>query len=322
MSAQAHALAKPYDDDPATATCAADVLSGLGATPKRLPPKYFYDATGSALFEEITRLPEYYPTRTELGILRERGGEIAALIPDGAALVEFGAGATTKARLLLASGTFGAYVPVDISGQFLNAQARQLRADLPGLPVHPVTADFTTSFVLPKPVQAMPKAGFFPGSTLGNFSHGQAREFLARTCRLLTGGGLLIGIDLVKDVSTLLRAYDDPQGVTAAFNLNLLRRANRELGADFDLSGFRHRAVYDARLQRIEMNLVSRRPQAVTLLGRRFDFAEGAFIHTESSHKYTVEGFRDMARAAGFEPGPVWTDPQRLFSVHWLKSPA
>ncbi|MGB3271710.1 MAG: L-histidine N(alpha)-methyltransferase [Xanthobacteraceae bacterium] len=322
MSAQAHALAKPYDDDPATATFAADVLSGLGATPKRLPPKYFYDATGSALFEEITRLPEYYPTRTELGILRERGAEIAALIPDGAALVEFGAGATTKARLLLASGTFGAYVPVDISGQFLNAQARQLRADLPGLPVHPVTADFTTSFVLPKPVQAMPKAGFFPGSTIGNFEPHEAVRFL-RSVRTILGAEawLIVGVDLEKDEHILAAAYNDAAGITARFDLNLLARINHELAGTFDLAAFRHRAIYNRERHRIEMHLVSCKTQTARVVGRSIAFREGETIHTENSYKYSHERFAALAREAGWTPHASWTDRDVTFSVHALRAP-
>ncbi len=321
MSAQAHALAKSRHDDATTATFAADVLSGLTAQPKRLPPKYFYDATGSALFEEITRLPEYYPTRTELGILGERGAEIAALIPSGAALIEFGAGATTKARLLLASGTFGAYVPVDISGEFLNAQARQLRADLPELPVYPVTADFTASFALPKPVQAMPKAGFFPGSTIGNFEPHEATAFL-RSVRAILGqdAWLIVGVDLEKDERILAAAYNDAAGVTARFDLNLLARINHELGGTFDLDAFRHRAIYNRERHRIEMHLISRKAQEVRVEGRRIAFRAGETIHTENSYKYSLERFAALARGAGWTPHASWTDRDVTFSVHALRA--
>jgi dimethylhistidine N-methyltransferase len=322
MSAQAQALAKSRNDDSSNAIFAADVLMGLAAQPKRLPPKYFYDAVGSALFEEITRLPEYYPTRTELGILRERSREITALVPQGAALIEFGAGATTKARRLLASGAFGAYVPVDISGEFLNAQARQLRADLPGLPVYPITADFTAAFVLPKPVQAMPKAGFFPGSTIGNFEPHEAASFLRSTRAILgRGAWLIVGVDLEKDERILAAAYNDTAGVTARFDLNLLARINHELGGTFDLDTFRHRAIYNRERHRIEMHLVSRKAQEVRVQGRSIAFRQGETIHTENSYKYSLDRFARLAREAGWTPHASWTDGDATFSVHALRAP-
>jgi dimethylhistidine N-methyltransferase len=319
MSAQANVLAKPDERDPATQLFAEDVLSGLAATPKRLPPKYFYDATGSALFEEITRLPEYYPTRTELGILRARGDEIAALMPKGAALIEFGAGATTKARLLLATGAFGAYVPVDISGEFLHTQARQLRADLPGLPVYPVAADFTAAFALPTPVRDMPKAGFFPGSTIGNFEPHEAVRFL-RSVRAILGhdAWLIVGVDLEKDERVLAAAYNDAAGVTARFDLNLLARINHELAGTFELDAFRHRAIYNHERHRIEMHLVSRKPQTARVAGHSIAFREGETIHTENSYKYSLERFAALAREAGWTPHASWTDRDVTFSVHAL----
>lgn len=302
---------------------AADVITGLTHQPKYLAPKYFYDAAGSQLFEDITRLAEYYPTRTELGILRDHGAEIAAFVPDGAALVEFGAGATTKVRLLLEHGALanrlGAYVPVDISGDFLRQQAAELRADLPELAILPVAADFTTAFALPAEIDTMPRAGFFPGSTLGNFEPHEAAAFL-RGARAILGHGarLIIGIDLEKDVRLLEPAYDDAAGVTARFNLNLLTRINRELGGDFELAAFAHRALYRRERHRIEMHLVSRGAQNVHLLGRTFSFADGETIHTENSYKYSLPRFAALAHEAGWAVLKSWTDPARLFAVHVL----
>lgn len=298
---------------------ARDVVQGLARQPKRLPPKYFYDARGSDLFEQITKLPEYYPTRSELSILRDRASEIAALIPHGAALVEFGAGAFTKARIVLGAANIAAYVPVDISAEFLNAQARTLRFDFPRLEVHPIAADFTAPFALPPPLRPLPKVGFFPGSTLGNFEPDDAVRFL-RQIRGILGedARLLIGIDLEKDEQLLLPAYDDTAGVTARFNLNLLARINRELGGDFDLSAFTHRALYNEARHRIEMHLVSRKPQTVRLLGQRFAFRTGESIHTENSYKFSLARFQAMAHSAGWRSQTCWTDAARLFSVHAL----
>ncbi len=298
---------------------ARDVLAGLARNPKRLSPKYFYDAAGSELFEDITRLPEYYPTRTELRILRDRAAEIAAFIPDGAAIVEFGAGATTKARMLVSSCRVGAYVPVDISGTFLNAQAAELRVDFPRLRVDPVVADFTTPFALPDAIEDMPKVGFFPGSTLGNFESQEARQFLISARDILGAGArMLIGVDLEKDTAALTAAYDDAAGVTARFNLNLLVRINRELGGDFDLSSFAHRAIYNGKRHRIEMHLVARGEQSVRVLGNSFTFRAGESIHTENSYKYSVARFRALADAAGWTTLQSWTDPDAMFSVHAL----
>jgi dimethylhistidine N-methyltransferase len=298
---------------------ARDAIEGLTKQPKQLPPKYFYDAAGSDLFEQITKLPEYYPTRTELSILRERAGEIGAMIPRGAAMIEFGAGAFTKARILLAEAEVAAYVPVDISGDFLNAQARELRFDFPRLEVHPIAADFTAPFALPAALQTMPKVGFFPGSTLGNFEPHEASAFL-RGARTILGSGatLLIGIDLEKDDRVLTAAYNDQAGVTARFNLNLLQRINRELGGDFDLAGFVHRAIFNRERHRIEMHLISRRTQTVRLLGRTISFRAGESIHTENSYKYSVARFTAVAQGSGWTPKAMWTDADGLFSVHAL----
>lgn len=300
---------------------ARDAISGLNRQPKVISPKYFYDETGSHLFEEITRLPEYYPTRTELRILREHSADIADSIPENAALVEFGAGATTKIRLLLQAHRCAAYVPVDISGDFLNEQAEVLRADYPQLEIYPVAADFTRLFQLPGQIQNRPKVGFFPGSTIGNFDPIDAESFL-RSARAILGDGatMIVGVDLEKDESTLRAAYNDASGVTAKFNLNLLKRMNRELGANFDPAAFDHRAIYNRRLHRIEMHLISRTAHAVRMLGRTFSFRTDESIHTESSYKYSVPRFQELARRAGWSPDKVWTDAQNMFSVHALRA--
>lgn len=298
---------------------ARDVLDGLSQQPKRLAPKYFYDLAGSALFEQITQLPEYYPTRTELDILRARSKDLRSIIPRGAALVEFGAGATTKVRLLLESSEFAAYVPVDISGDFLNEQAAELRRDFPSLKVYPVTADFTAPFKLPEEVAAMSKVGFFPGSTLGNFEPHEASRFL-RTAREILGAGaeMILGIDLEKNERILHAAYNDAAGVTGRFNMNVLARINAELGGNFDLEGFTHRAIYNRERHRIEMHLISRKAQTVRVMGRSFNFRTGESIHTESSYKYSLERFTALAQGAGWTPKASWTDADQMFSVHAL----
>jgi dimethylhistidine N-methyltransferase len=319
MNVHAPALAEAQRFDEPTSVFARDVIHDLSRAPKRLSPKYFYDATGSELFEQITVLPEYYPTRTELSILRHHGPAISSIIPDGAALVEFGAGSTTKVRLLLGTCRLGAYVPVDISGDFLNAQADALRADYPGLAVHPVTADFTAAFELPEAVRGMPKVGFFPGSTLGNFEPGEACTFLKSARRILGDDSrMIIGVDLEKDERTLYDAYNDAAGVTAAFNLNVLHRINRELGGDFDVGAFIHRAIYNRDRHRIEMHLISKKALTAEVLGNKFSFRPGESIHTENSYKYSVERFALLARVSGWRLTESWTDEAGLFSVHAL----
>lgn len=298
-----------------------DVLQGLAQPQKSLPAKYFYDDAGSDLFEAITRLPEYYPTRTEFAILDAAGAEIAAALPRGAALVEFGSGSTAKVRRLLRHLTdLAAYLPVDVSASFLHAQAAGLRADFPGLRIEPVAADFTRPFSLPADLGDAPRAGFFPGSTIGNFEPAEAARLLRQFGAILGAGAVLVvGVDLAKDHAVLEAAYDDAAGVTAAFNRNVLRRINRELGGTFDLDAFAHRAVFNPQASRIEMHLVARAAQTVAVSGRRFAFAAGESIHTENSYKYTPESFQALAAAAGWEPVQVWTDPQALFSVHALR---
>lgn len=319
MNIHVGASAKALQRDESVSGFADDVLEALSRQPKKLSPKYFYDVAGSELFEQITVLPEYYPTRVELSILRERATDIRAFIPSGAALVEFGAGSTTKVRLLLDVCDFAAYVPVDISGDFLNAQAIALRADVPALAVLPVTADFTAPFRLPEAVAAMPKVGFFPGSTLGNFEPHEASAFL-RTARDILGDGarMILGVDLEKDERVLAAAYNDASGVTAKFNLNVLVRINRELGGNFDLSGFTHRAIYNRERHRIEMHLISRKAQTVRVLGRGFSFRAGESIHTESSYKYSIDRFRALAAGSGWRTQASWTDTAGMFSVHAL----
>lgn len=299
-----------------------DLRRALAAPPHAISPKYFYDAEGSRLFDRICELPEYYPTRTERGILSACAAEIAEQTGTGGDLVEFGAGSCSKVRLLLDALRPRRYVPIDISTEHLEGAAAQLASEHPGLLVLPLAADYTATMRLPPPLAGAPRIGFFPGSTIGNFTPAEALQFLRGAARLLRGGGLLLGADLVKDPAVLHAAYSDAQGVTAAFNLNLLARANRELGTDFDLDRFWHSAFYNAALQRIEMHLVSRERQQVHLAGEVYTLDAGQALHTENSHKFSIEGLRRLARQAGFEPGPAWTDPDHLFSVHWLRAPA
>jgi len=297
------------------------LLAGLMASPKNLPCKFFYDEAGSMLFDRICDLPEYYPTRTELALLEARAEDFAALIGPDAELVEFGAGAGRKVRLLLdALERPRAYLPIDISGDYLQGVADKLDTDYPELRVRPIVADYTKPFALPAKTPGARRIGFFPGSTIGNFPRPDAVAFLRMAADKLAGGGLLIGVDLVKDPAILHAAYNDSAGVTSAFNKNILQRANAELGADFDLDGFAHHAFYDPRAQRIEMHLVSLARQRVRLLGHDILFAEGETTHTEDSHKYTLDGFRALATEAGFKPRAAWTDPDRLFSIHWLEA--
>ncbi|MBL8472207.1 MAG: L-histidine N(alpha)-methyltransferase [Rhodocyclaceae bacterium] len=295
-------------------------LAGLSANPRSVPPKYFYDAAGSALFDRICDLPEYYVTRTEIGILRERAADIADCIGPAAQIIEFGAGSVLKIRLLLdALHAPAGFVPIDISGTHLQAAARTLRRDYPGLAITPLVGDFTAPLVLPPLPPGARRVGFFPGSSIGNFTPCEAQRFLRQAAHMLRGGGLLIGADLVKDPAVLHAAYNDAQGVTAAFNRNLLERARRELNASVDVSAFDHYAFYNVPQQRVEMHLVSRRRQRISVAGQHFEFGPGSAIHTENSCKYTLDGFRALAVAAGFKPGPVWCDERQWFSLQWLQ---
>jgi dimethylhistidine N-methyltransferase len=297
------------------------MLAGLAQTPKETPCKYFYDQEGSRLFDAVCGLPEYYQTRTETALLARHAGEIAALIGADAQIVEFGAGSLRKARLLLnAVRNPRGYTPVDISGDYLLGVTRALAADYPTLALQPLVADFTAPLTIPGLPGATRRAGFFPGSTIGNFRPDSATALLRRLRASLDGGGLLVGVDLVKDPARLHAAYNDSAGITAAFNKNLLVRANRELGADFDANAFAHYAPYNPLAHRVEMYLVSLKRQSVGFGGQRFDFARGEPVHTEDSHKYTIENFREMAARAGFAPRAVWYDDDKLFSLHWLES--
>ena len=307
---------------PPTGSFAADVIQGLSRPQKELSAKYFYDAEGSRLFEAITELPEYYPTRTELALLQAKAGEMAKAIPDGAALVEFGSGASTKTRVLLdAAPQLGVYVPIDISKSALDEAAASIARDYPSLPVAPQVDDFTTALSLPQETEGRPRVGFFPGSTIGNFRPAEVVSFLKGAHRLLgEGAGFLVGIDIAKDEQTLVAAYDDAQGVTAAFNMNLLTRMNRELDGNFDLSAFKHRAVWNPVDSRVEMHLVSLRDQEVKVAGKVFDFAAGETIHTENSYKFTVEGFSSLAEQAGWKLERRWESPAPSFAMVLLRA--
>jgi dimethylhistidine N-methyltransferase len=296
-------------------------LAGLTATPKTLPPFLLYDAAGVALFEKITRLPEYYVTRTELALLDQVAGEIAGLAETASVLVEYGASDEAKAARLLdaAPAKFHAYMPIDVAAGAMEAMARRLRLSHPRLRVHPFCGDFLRPIVLPDSVRKLPRFGFFPGSTIGNLDPEGARAFLKQAALTLgEGAWLIVGVDLRKDENILVPAYDDAQGVTAAFNLNLLHRLNREAGADFDPRAFAHRAIWNAKDSRIEMHLESLRPQRAHLAGVEIRFAAGETIHTENSYKHTVGGFQSLAESAGWRARHVWVDRDGLFSIHAL----
>ena len=299
-----------------------DVFEGLSREQKELPCKYFYDDRGSELFNTICGLDEYYPTRTETALLQAHGREMADLIGPGVCLIEFGCGSLLKTRLLLdALRSPAAFVPIDISADHLLQSAAALAADYPNLEVLPVAADFTRPVKLPDKARKASenRIGFFPGSTIGNFDHAGAADFLATVANMVGGGGaLLIGVDLKKDEDILVRAYDDAQGVTAAFNRNVLERINRELGGCFDIETFRHRALYNGAEGRIELHLVSEKDQTVTVHDRDFTFTEGETIHTENSYKYHVEEFSSLAAGAGFRSARTWVDGDGLFSLHYL----
>lgn len=302
-------------------TFARDVVNGLGRARKAIPAKYFYDGIGSRLFDRICGLREYYPTRTEMAILKGHRAEFARLIGDDACLVEFGGGSLAKVRVLLdALPRLKAFVALDISRDHLLDAATALATDYPRLKVAAVCADFTRPVALPEVAQRRRKVGFFPGSTIGNFEPEHAVDFLRTAAGDLgRGGGLLIGVDLVKDTKVLEAAYNDADGVTAGFNLNLLSRINRELCGSFEPRFFRHRAFWNEQASRIEMHLESKRRQRVHVAGRAFLFDDGETIHTENSYKYTLEGFHALAEEAGWRPVRTWTDPKQLFSLHYLE---
>ncbi len=307
--------------DAALSEFAEDVVAGLSAQPRTLPCKYFYDARGSDLFEAITDLPEYYPTRTEIGILHDRARDICAQLAPGSALIEYGSGSSIKTEILLVAGDFAAYAPIDISPSAVDGAARRLRRRFPDLHIEPVVADFIGDFSLPASLDGLPRAGFFPGSTIGNFAPADARALLRRMARQLgPGAKLIIGVDLRKSPDILIPAYDDAQGVTAAFNKNLLVRLRDELGAEIDVDGFRHRAVWNARDSRIEMHLEATCPQTIRVAGHDVAFEAGETIHTENSCKYGIADFEEIARAAGWRALETFVDAGNLFSVRVLEA--
>jgi len=309
------------DMAPSTQQFLRDVRQGLQSEPKSLPCKYLYDERGSQLFDDICELDEYYPTRTELAIMREHGAEMGERLGRGCVLVEYGSGSSLKTRLLLEHLiTPAAYVPVDISKEHLEQSARDLAAKFSHIPVHPVCADFTAEFDIPDLDGR--RNVYFPGSTIGNFSKPQAVALLQKMASLCRPhGGLLIGIDLKKDREILESAYNDREGVTAAFNRNLLTRINRELAGSFNVDQFRHEAFYNKQAGRMEIHLVSECDQSVRVDGFEVSFSKGESIHTESCHKYAIHEFHELAAQAGFHPEKVWTDSRELFSVHYLSLP-
>ena len=303
-----------------------EALDGLRRKQKTIAPKFFYDRRGSELFEKICELDEYYLTRAEISILEENAGQIAELVGEQFLIIEYGSGSSRKIRILLdALGDRGTYIPVDVSRNHLIESATALAGAYGDLEVIAVCADYTRSFPLPE-TRKFPFGGrmvFFPGSTIGNLAPDQAQDLLQTTARRVgRGGSMLLGVDLKKDKDALDAAYNDSQGVTADFNLNLLARMNRELGADFDLATFRHAAFYNEGLGRVEMHIESLRSQTVRLDGASISFTKGETIHTENSYKYSIEEFRELAGRAGFDPTQVWTDADRLFSLHYLTLPA
>ncbi|HET9399242.1 MAG TPA: L-histidine N(alpha)-methyltransferase [Sphingomicrobium sp.] len=294
----------------------ADVLNGLSEPIPAIPARWLYDRRGSELFDEITRLPAYYPTRTETALLDRIMPEVARLVEPSSAVVEFGAGSATKTPILLREVKPSAYVPVDISGDYLRESAQVVDRDFPDIAVYPVEGDFTRSVQLPAAIDGLARLGFFPGSTIGNFVPQSATDLLRHFRNILgTGAKLLIGMDRVKNVRRLIAAYDDPEGVTAEFNLNLLRRINRELDADIPVDAFRHQARWNDMLGRIEMHLVATRDVEFTIDGRSFAFSNGQSIHTENSHKYGPRGARLLLLSGGWTPICEWTDPEEDFAL-------
>src|SRR6056297_12203 len=297
-----------------------DVLKGLKSEQKYLPSKYFYDETGSDLFEQICQLDEYYPTDCEVSIMNNKIDEISEVMVEQVQLIELGSGSSMKTRLLIENcKNLDMYVPVDISGAFLQTTAEKLRSDYPNLDIQPLVADYTSSFEIPESDHTRKRIVYFPGSTIGNFTQARASEFLNTIGSILKAGdGLLIGVDLKKEVGVLEAAYNDSKGVTAAFNKNILARINEEIGADFDLSTFQHRAFYNAREGRVEMHLESLKNQIAQIDKTQIEFEKGETIHTENSHKYTVDEFNDIA-GDYFNRLKTWTDENDYFSVHYFE---
>jgi len=311
------------DLQPSTGSFLNDVIAGLSAEHKALPPKYFYDARGSVLFDAICELPEYYPTRTELAILQSTSSEIAERAGRRGAIIEYGSGSGRKTRVLVTALEPAVYVAIDISAEQLRSAVADLSAEFTQVRMFAVSADYTQAMPLDdlEALRGPRRIIYFPGSTIGNFNIADAKRFLVNARQVArNGGAMLVGVDLKKDVRLLHAAYNDAQGVTAAFNLNVLARINRELGGDFDLSAFRHHAFYNEAESRIEMHLSSTRAQRVTVAGRSFMFGDGESIHTENSYKYSVAEFQALAREAGFVAEHCWVDDQALFAIHYLNT--
>lgn len=309
-----------FDLKPATGSMRAEVIAGLQQPQKRISPKYFYDESGSELFEDITRLPEYYLTRTEIALFDDNSEAIASHLGHGGCLVEYGSGSSLKIRKLLETVRPEAYVPVDISGDHLQSNARALQKDFPWLSLYPVCTDFTAAFALPAPVQGLAKTGFFPGSSIGNFEPEAAVGLLSNIRSTLgVGSHLLLGVDRKKSAVQLEAAYDDAAGVTAAFNLNMLTHLNETIGADFDVAQFKHEAIYNAAEGCVQMFLVSKASQVVHIDEVAIEIAAGEKLHTENSHKYHPEEFEALAARAGFAKTAFWTDAQDWYSVFLLE---
>ena len=301
-----------------------DLLNALLQTNKHISPKYFYDVKGSLLFDQICDLPEYYPTRTELLILKEHAADIAKHMGAKAELIELGAGSLTKVRFLLRKMDSPiSFLPMDISGEHLNAAAKELSFEFPKLNIKPIVADYSKDWSLPPCMQeAQRRIAFFPGSTIGNFSPHEVQEFFANCVEHLPGGALLLGVDLLKAPNIIHQAYNDAQGVTASFNLNLLVRANKELNSNFDLAQFSHWAFYNAPMHRIEMHLVSMKKQEIKIDKQIFTLEEGETLHTENSYKFSLDSIQKIAMSQGLDVGPVWTDPKRWFGLIWFNIPS
>jgi len=313
-----------HDLHPETGDFLEEVVAGLARPRKSIPSKYFYDARGSELFEAICRTPEYYVTRTETALMKEKSAAIARRLGSRCALIEYGCGSGRKTRLLIEAVRPVAYVPIDIARDQLQATASVFARAFPKLAVVAVCADYSRPLTLPEldGLDAARRVAYFPGSTIGNLGAAEAVAFLGGARDLVgPGGGMLVGVDLKKDAARLNAAYNDRQGVTAAFNLNLIERLNRELGADFDVAAFRHQAFYNEPLGRVEMHLVSLKPQRVTIGGRAIAIGAGETIHTENSHKYSVQEFQALSRSAGFRPAQCWVDAEALFALHYLSVP-
>ena len=309
-----------YDFHPQFGSMLSEVWQGLAESPKSLPPKFFYDEVGSKLFDEICKLDEYYPTRTEMGILQQNANEISQLCGDDASLIELGSGSSQKIRILLNAMKPTAYLPLDISRDHLISSSHQLAKDYPWLEVHAACVDYSTAWKLPYHSDKGTRVAFFPGSSIGNFTPDDACTLLKEVAHLVgSGGNLLVGVDRIKDISVLENAYNDSKQVTAQFNLNLLTRLNAELEANFDVDNFQHHAFYNEQLSRIEMHLISNQDQYVKVAQKTFFFAEGETLHTENSYKYSYQSFLDLAAKAGFKCRQHWCDDKQWFSVFLLE---